>query len=502
MPHTNILLITADEMRADCTGFMGNPDIRTPHLDNLAQGGTVLDNHFAPFPKCVPSRCAMHTGRHPHTDGLRTVMPDNHLPKGDPTLGEFLREQGYETAVLGLNHVWKAEWFYGEGTNKNKKSAGVVDYHSFTEGAMADCLKQSYPFPAGKPRPLSGHPGLPETGFTGLTTGEAGNFSDQHRAEQARAYLEEIRDPAKPFFLQVNFGKPHPPYAIHEPWYSLYDPASLRPFPYALPENAPLALRAQRQWRLGEDVPEEDLREMQAVYYGMISFIDEQVGTIMAALDRAGLRDNTLVLFLSDHGDYAGQYGICEKWDGSLQDCLLHVPALVAGPGIPRGQRRGSFSEMVDLAPTILDYLDLTKPDDWTWHGESLLPVLAKDAPGKETVFASGGHEKAMRDRFVTPAWSEKNGIPMKATQGKQLTYQECPDAMARCKMVRTHEWKLVIRETGDNELYHLREDPSETRNLYPTGKYEEVIRDLQERLLIWTLQTDPDRPFLAEFGA
>ena len=502
MPHRNLLLITSDEMRADCTGFMGNPDVRTPHLDALASEGTVLGNHFAPFPKCVPSRCAMHTGRHPHTDGLRTVMPDNHLPKGDPTLAEFLRDQGYETAVLGLNHVWDPEWFYGEGENKNRKSAGAVDYHSFTEGAMADVLKRTYPFPEGSPRPLSGHPGLPGTGFSGLATGEAGSFSDQHRTAQACAYLEEVRDPSKPFFLQVNLSKPHPPYSIHEPWYSLYDPAALRPFPHDLPENAPLALRAQRKWRLGEDVPAEDLREMQAVYYGMVSFIDEQVGTILKTLDRAGLRGDTLVLFLSDHGDYAGQYGLCEKWDASLQDCLLHVPALVAGPGIPRGQRREGFSEMVDLPPTLLDYLGLSKPDAWTWHGESLLPVIKGDSPGKETVFASGGHEKAMRDRFPTPGWSTGKGISVKATQGKQLTYKESPDAMARCKMVRTHEWKLVMRETGDHELYNLDEDPWEMHNLYSLGGYEEIIRDLQEKLLRWTLGTDPDRPYLGEFGA
>jgi phosphoglycerol transferase MdoB-like AlkP superfamily enzyme len=129
----NILFITSDEMRGDVQSYIGNPDVKTPNLDALAARGCVFERHFSPFPKCVPARCAMHTGRYTHTDGLRSVMEDNHLPRGTPTMGEFLRDQGYETAVFGLNHIWEREWFYGAGDQVNKKSAGVVDYQSFTE---------------------------------------------------------------------------------------------------------------------------------------------------------------------------------------------------------------------------------------------------------------------------------------------------------------------------------------------------------------------------------
>ncbi len=497
----NILLITADEMRADSVGFMGNADVPTPNLDALAARGTVLENHFVPFPKCVPSRCAMHTGRYTHTDGLRTVMAANHLPAGVPTLGEFLREQGYETAVLGLNHVWQESVFYGAKNLANERGAGVVDYTSFTKGPLAEIAMRPRAYPDATPRTGPHIDALAEVDFIGLCSGSRTKFCDENRADQACLFLEKLRDPHKPFFLQLNLSKPHPDYEIHEPYYSRIDPATISPFPHSLPKGASLPLRAQRTWRLGESIAPESLREIQAVYYAMICFIDDLVGQVLQSLEAQGLVEDTLIVFTSDHGDYAGQYGINEKWDASLQDCLLHVPFILAGPGVPAGLRLAGLSEHVDLPATILDYLRLTKPASWVWHGTSMLPMLA-GASGKRAVFADGGHEEAMRARFSHEVWDERHGRKIKKTGGKQLTYQQCPDAMARCKMVRTNQWKLVVRETGGNELFHVAEDPFEMENLYGDPRYADITSALQLQLLEWTLRTDPDRPYLEVFGA
>ncbi|NBB78039.1 MAG: sulfatase-like hydrolase/transferase [Verrucomicrobia bacterium] len=497
----NVVWITADEMRGDSWGGAGNADVPTPRLDALAERGSVLENHFTPYPKCVPARCAMHTGRYCHTDGLRTVMPDNHLPEGAPTLAECLRGHGYETAVLGLNHVWEAGRFYGTGERTNQKSAGAVDYTSFTEGRMAELAEQAHDRGTGVARTGPHFEALEAVDYKGLVTGVESNFHDDNWADQACAYLSELRDPQKPFFLQLNFNKPHPAYAVHEPFYSMIDPARIRPFPYELPENAPLPLRAQRRWRLGDEVPEAALREIQAVYYGMVAYIDSLVGQVLDCLEAQGLVEDTLILFTSDHGDYAGQYGINEKWDSSLQDCLLHVPFIMAGPGVPAGRRVAGLSEHVDLPATMLDYLGLERPEGWNWHGRSLLPML-DGAAGKEAVFAEGGHEAPMRARLNTPAWSERDGRRIKTTGGKQLTYRECPDSMARAKMVRTEKWKLVVRETGGDELYDLTSDPRELRNRIDDGRYADVVRQLQRKLLAWCLRTDPDQPRVEQVGA
>jgi arylsulfatase A-like enzyme len=494
----NIIMITSDEMRGDCQGFSGNPDVQTPHLDALAKSGCIFEQHYAPFPKCVPSRCSMHTGRYTHTDGLRTVMEDNTLASGTPTLAETLRTHGFETAFLGLNHVWRDEVFYGEGEHQNKKGRGVVDYTSFTQGDMANVLDQSRTYPEGVAR-MGGHiDALSHVDFNGLTQGSSSKFCDESRADQAVAYLRKIRDKSKPFFLQLNLGKPHPPYAIHEPWYSMYQPDEIEAFPSQLPRNAPLPLTAQRQYRLGNDISPKSCAEIQSVYYGMISFIDDLVGQVLQAVDDEGLRDDTLIIFTADHGDYAGQYGINEKFDASLQDCLLRVPFVMSGPGVEVGKRVTSLSEHVDIPATVLSHLNIQPQKDWVWHGHSLWKTM-NGSENRVAVFADGGHEVAMRQRFNAPTLDADGRL---SVGGKQLVYDKCPDAMSRCKMVRTQEWKLIIREIGGNELYHVSEDRFEMTNLYGERQYDSIVMELQHLLLQWCLRTDTDRPYLEKFGA
>lgn len=499
MSHSfrNVILITADEMRADAAGFMGNQDCRTPHLDNLASRGAVFERHFTVHGKCVPSRIAMLTGRYAHTDAIRTVNPTNHLPKGDPNLMEFLRSQGYETAVFGLNHVWDDEWFYAH----NRKSAGAVDYHSFTEGYFDDLAKRQIPAPPAPPNGPSPLEELMEIDYGGRREKWVEGFSDLNRADQAIRYLETIRDRGRPFYMQVNFSKPHPPYCIHEPWYSMYDRSSIRPYPHDLPANAILHLRKQRELRLGNNISAAALRELQAVYYGSVSFVDDCIGRLLQTVDSENLWADTLILFCSDHGDFAGQYGINEKWDTAMQDCILHVPMIVAGPGLPSGQRVTGLTEHVDVPDTVLDYLGLSSDERWVRHGQSMLPALAGHG-GKEAVFADGGHEGPMRARFNTPTRQESKGRPVKSTGGKQLVYHECPESMARVKMIRTERWKLAIRETGGNELFDLATDPHEMHNRYGDPSLDGIVLELQRRLIEWCLRTDQDRPFQDRVGA
>lgn len=497
----NILWITADELRADAVGFMGNRDVRTPHLDALATRGTVLENHFTPFPKCVPARCAMHTGRYCHSDALRTVATDNHLPKGRPNLASHLRANGYETAVFGLNHLWEDDWFYGAGESKNQPRAGAVDYTSFSGPELTAMALQARNYPDAPIRPGDWHQAFSNLPLPGPRTGTHNVFCDENRSDQAIHYLENLRDRQKPFFLQLNLSTPHPEYTVHEPFYSLYDPATLKTLPGELPSGAPLALRAQRRFRTGDDLPEAAMREILAVYYGMVSFVDEQIGRVLQTVRALGLEENTLILFTSDHGDYAGQHGLVEKWDADLRDCLLKVPCILAGPNIPVGVSVTGLSEHVDLPDTMLELAGLPNDPTWFRHGSSMAGLLCGGA-GKEAVFADGGHEAALRARFNTPAWEGDGSPRIKATLGKQLTYEEEPDAMAKCKMVRTADWKLVVRETGDDELYHIVDDPYEMKNLIADPAQASRIRELQRRLLDWVLQTDPDQPQPRKVGA
>jgi len=254
------------------------------------------------------------------------------------------------------------------------------------------------------------------------------------------------------------------------------------------------------------DVPEAMLREMQAVYYGMVSRVDDQMGRILAALDRSGERENTLILFWSDHGDYASQYGLPEKWDTSFADCLEHVPCILAGPGVPAGKETEELTDHSDLAPTLLELLGLEPLPGM--HGCSMTPLF-EGKPIREAVFADGGHEDEMLGRFNFHALRGDPhatrllfGIEVRPGAGKQATYQNYQDTMARAMMVRTKKWKLVVRLRGGNELYDMENDRWELKNLYGRGEYDNVAMDLQGKLLEWRLRTDTDRPYQENVGA
>lgn len=487
----NVILITSDEMRADCPGFMGNPDCRTPRLDQLARQGVVFEQHFSVHGKCVPSRIAMMTGRYPHTDGFRTIH--QHLPADQPNLLAFLRRQGYETAVFGHNHVWE-NLFAGEEQHK-QRSDGAADYHSFV-APFHDLAFTEHAVPTADQPVACMIPG-DGTLHSGRIDGVVRGFADINRAQQAVKYLTQVRDRTRPFYLQVNMSSPHPAYRVEEPFFSMYDRAALRAWPHDLPRNAPLPLRGMREIRTGMDISERALREVQAVYYGMVSRVDRDIGIVLECLEREGLCDNSIVLFTSDHGDFAGQYGLIEKWDTCMADCILRAPLIVAAPGLARGMRVTGLSEHVDLPGTILDLLGLAP--DWGVHGTSLVPLL-HGAPGKEAVFADGGHEEEMWPRFNFSE-ADKQGVPA-VLNGKQRTYQQHPASMARTKMVRTATHKLVVRLAGGNELYGIEQDPWELDNRWGDPALREVALDLQQKMIAWCLRTDTDRPHQQTVGA
>lgn len=494
MKLRNVIVITADELRADATGFMGNPDCRTPNLDRLAARGTVFERHFSVHGKCVPSRVAMLTGRYTHTDGFRTIH--EHLPVGAPNVMQALREAGYECAVFGLNHLW-ADLFPGEEKDQ-PRSRGAADYHSFVQ-PFHDMAFEALEHPPAAKR-TSYEPARAISDYIGVQEKQA-KFPDANRARQAVKYLSDVRDRGKPFYLHVNFSTPHPPYQCEEPFFSMYDRDQIVAWPHGLPTNAPLVLREQRRWRSVPDERSDIFREIQATYYGMVSRVDRDVGRVLDELERQDLMNDSIILFTSDHGDYAGQYGLTEKWDTSMADCLLHVPLILCGDGVTAGTRVSVLSEHVDVPKTLLDLAGLPESAMWQQHGGHLL-AIANGNTIKPAVFANGGHEAAMRARCNPAPAPRADG----RADGKQVVYAHAPDTMARTKMARTQDWKLVMRETGDNELYDLQADPYECHNLWPERasdpRYATAIASLQQLMIEWCLRTDTDRPYQETVGA
>jgi choline-sulfatase len=511
MPDTqrpNILLICSDEYRGDMIACNGqNPDIRTPHIDGLAARGVNFRQHFCSFPKCVPSRVSMMTGRYTHTDGYRNIH--QLMPHGTPDLASTLQNHGYELIELGRNHCWEhmLAASHDPPTLQPGQRGIAFDHHAWTA-----------PFKPIWEKHLAEHRQLTEQHLEGLERGEGFVRCDNQKwgpdlaiTEQVEHFLEHVREPDRPFFCQLNYGNPHPGYEVDQPWFSMYDTDGLTPLPRNVPDDAPYCVTQQRAVRTG-DAPEGLFRAVQTTYMGMCSRIDQLVGRVLAAVDRLGLADDTVVIFTSDHGDYAGQYGLVEKWDTHFADCLMQVPMVIAGPGLDRGTTVESLTSHVDLAPTLCELVGI---DPFAGvHGTSLLPTLGGERV-RDAVFGDGGHEPEMRRRFnhydgqhPTPAATPDHFKPRpdrKAGQGngKQETYRLFPDTMARAKMVRTDRWKYVHRQTGDHELYDLHADRWELHNLFPTRPAgDPVINDLRSRLLDWSLATDTDRPHQEKVGA
>ncbi|MFP4144424.1 MAG: sulfatase-like hydrolase/transferase [Phycisphaeraceae bacterium] len=473
----NVIILCPDEQRGDAAGFMGNPDIKTPNMDRLAQRSAIFERHMTTFPKCVPARCSLMTGRYTHTDGWRSVSQA--LEPGQPELMSHLRERGYETAVFGKNHCWdEANW---DALDFSSDKPPMAHYMEGRRGV--------HEFPASEdgPQPMDLDP---RWHYVGSNTR---HMPDEAFTEQTVDYLRERRDRSKPFFLQVNYESPHAVYGVEEPWYSMYDRDKIEAYPHDLPKNAPLPVTAQRKYRTGMEDHEAEAREIQAVYYGMISKLDHLFGKVLDAVDAENLWEDTVILFISDHGDYAGQYTLVEKYDTHFADCLMQVPCTLYAPDLPAG-RVSSLSDTADIAPTLCELLGVEPLPHM--HGESMVP-LARGEKRKDAVFADGGHEKPMRDRFAArekPTGDHGNAL------GKGQTYWYEPDSMARAKMVRTDRYKLVIRETGGNELYDLETDPWEMDNRWGDPELAAATAELMRKLVEWSLKTDPERPYLENF--
>ena len=475
----NLLILCADQFRGDMLGANGlNADVRTPHMDAVASRGVNFRRHFTTFPKCVPARVSMMTGRYTHTDGYRTIT--QLMPPGTPDLASHLKSRGYQLFEFGRNHCWQGML---DATHTPPRGEGLrFDGHAWTPPFSEIWDRHT----KDRPKTTQIEPATKADG-RGLVFADDGNgwAADEAVTEMAERFLRDGlgRGDGLPWFCQVNFGKPHTPYETGEPWFSMYDRDTIAPLPFDLPENPPICAVRQREVR-GRDYPDSAFLAVQATYMAMCSRVDALIGRLAAVVPA-----NTVVVMTSDHGDYAGQYGLVEKWDNHFPDCLMHVPLAIVADGLTPGVR-DDLSSHADLAPTLCDLLGVGRFAGI--HGRSML-----DGEPRDAVFADGGHEAEMRARFDGDV-----GDPRGVGGSKQETYRLYPESMARAKMVRTGRWKLVWRETGDHELYDLAADRWEMNNVFAESAHDAVRLDLQGRLLDWSLPTDPDRPRQARVGA
>ncbi|HEV2498115.1 MAG TPA: sulfatase-like hydrolase/transferase [Terriglobia bacterium] len=463
----NIILFMPDELRADALSCFGNPICRTPNFDKLASEGTKFSNCYVQFPVCGASRCSLLTGWPTSVRGHRSLY--YFLRPEEPNLFRYLRQNGYDVFWYGKNDALAAQSFYQSVTEWNDEFSPPPSAREFSRN----------PWTIGDPHYYS---------FLFTKGGDQrGTLDYQHLQAGIRILEREHLD--RPFCLFLPLTSPHPPYAGPAEFHDLYDPAKLpRLRPIGLP-NKPNFYEGIRKAYHIDSLPESTFRKIRAVYLGMVSYTDWLLGELLEAVDRTQHTNDTAVFVLSDHGDYAGDYGLVEKWTSDLGDVLTHVPLIARVPGGVRTHVSENIVELFDVMATCLELAGIDAQH--THFSRSLLPQIhGRRGDSERAAFCEGGYN-TYEPQCFEPAFPPEEIYYAKTHL--QLTQ---PDMISRSAMVRTRSHKLILRPSGQSELYAYGQDPDELHNLYGDASVAGVQHELERRLAEWYIKTAGIAPF------
>jgi choline-sulfatase len=368
----NILLIMTDQQRGDCLGCDGNPVLETPYLDQLAAEGTLFRHAYSAVPSCIPARATLLTGMDQWHTGLLGMGAAWGPIRSDyaHTLPGELARGGYHTQGIGKMHFKPARALNGFHHT-------ILDEHHMDQPGQVSDYKRWFEQHKTESYGIHDH-GLDWNSWMARPSHLPEHLHPTHwTAQQAIDFLAR-RDPTKPFFLKVSFVRPHSPYDPPQRYYDLYKDQPI-PAPHigvwAAVNDDPVEAAKIDAWRGRRSA--EEIRRARACYYGNITFIDHQIGRLLLELryHHRAAWDNTLVVFLSDHGDMLGDHHLWRKayaYEGSAR-----IPMIVRPPNtwtIPRGQVLEPVVELRDVMPTLLEAAGLEVPP--TCQGQSMLPLV------------------------------------------------------------------------------------------------------------------------------
>ncbi|MGH7342207.1 MAG: sulfatase family protein, partial [Candidatus Rokuibacteriota bacterium] len=468
----NVLFVMTDQQRWDSVGANGNRLVKTPNFDRLAAGGVNFTHAFVQAPVCAPSRVSFFTGRYAHAHRNRVNYTP--LDRSEVLLQARLKEAGYRTASVGKLH-------YTPATPEEARRTGFDDVELHDGVAFTDRFSDYVRWrQANDPQKDVPYRSLAKDVVAGKNpyrSAIAAEFTDTAWVgARARRHLRELAAAGRPFFLYASFWKPHAPFEVPEPYASMYDGVEF-PLPDRTTEEdlnkLPLPLRklATRDGKGILEMPRDRLQWMYRSYFGAISHVDAEVGSLLETLRELRLEQDTVVLFSSDHGDQLLEHGIMGK--NCFFEASVRVPFMISWPGRVKPGRHDTLVEAVDLLPTLFELAGLPEPRQS--QGRSLAPLLADVGRAyvpREAVFSEN----------VIPEVINSGRLDLPFEKGRGVDGVRHPDA----KMVRTRRWKYAYYPDGYAELYDLETDPGERANLAGQARVRDVESKMKDRLLHW----------------
>ena len=457
----NILFIMVDEMRWNAMSCAGNPIVKTPNLDRLAQQGTRFATAYTCAPICTPSRYNFFTSRYAHVHG----STDNQTPlrEGQILLPAILKHCGYETAISGKLHFIPSNLDYGFDYFWSFANEGPGKLPRWPEDLAREHpdLKGRGLAPGSQPFPND-----PLGRDLGKLAYPKEDYQTFWITDRALDFLR-VRNQEKPFFLFVSYLDPHSPSHLPDPYWSMFDPKEM-PVP-AIPEkikkDRPREIEAGGGGKAGRHTidNEEIVRAMTASYYATVKMVDDEVGRLLKQVEAAGLVDNTIILFTADHGNMLGDLG---RWfKGVMYDGSSRIPLMIQAPNagpfaaqFNRGKVIREIVENIDVMPTLFEMI-----------GQ---PLPSEGIQGKSLVRLVSGRETNWKNR----AFAERGSM-----------------------MVRTPQYKLIknvskgVRKgEGEYELYDLTKDSKEEHDLINVPAHARVVEELKAQLDAWQKDMPP----------
>ncbi|GKX31496.1 arylsulfatase [Vallitalea longa] len=473
----NFVFFFPDEMRAESLSCYGNQSIKTPNYDRFAKEGVKFDNCFVQNPVCSPSRCCLMTGRYVHNNGHRSLW--HLLRPHEPSLFRYLHNEGYKIGWFGKNDLYSEDYIREFNFTSSPEC----------KGGTGKPVKNIY-----EPSNEKYHSFVYEACDEG--DGLAGKSKLQ--VEKAIEFLENHKDSDEPFFLYIPIGLPHPPYYAPEKYYDMYNVDDISQLKMDVDKDRPLYYDLIRKYRNLDKLSEDELKKIQAIYYGMISYTDMLFGKLLDAIDACGMNETTTVIASSDHGDFAGDYGLVEKWPNAFTDNITRVPLIISTPDNKKGHKVNEQVELFDIMSTVLELADIKA--EHTNFSQSLVPQLAGSCGDKDRiVYCEGGYDKQEPhafESFVSPCRNKNLTNENHPYYPKIMQQANEPKSVCRSVMMRTLDYKLIRRTEDINELYDLNKDPNEIYNVYEDDRYRSIRSDMENKLIDWYLKTSDTIPF------